>query len=114
MARWDAALTAGQLLAFSLLEQMWEPTELADGKIAEFGLASKVEQHQSGKLVSHSGGGPRCSCYHARFLDAQLSIILLANRGEAAVGDIAKVIAERFLRYLPRTPAPAPPVVLDD
>jgi hypothetical protein len=97
MARWDAALTAGQVLSFSLLQQMWEPTILADGKIAEFGLAWKVEQHESGKLVSHNGGGPRCSSYHARFLDAQVSIILLANRGGVPIWDLGKAIAERFL-----------------
>jgi CubicO group peptidase (beta-lactamase class C family) len=103
MARWDAALTAGQVLSFSLLQQMWEPTILADGKIAEFGLAWKVEQHESGKLVSHNGGGPRCSCYHARFLDAQVSIILLANRGGVAIWDHGKAIAERFLVSEART-----------
>jgi CubicO group peptidase (beta-lactamase class C family) len=97
MARWDAALTAGQVLSLSFLQQMWEPYILANGKIADFGLAWRVEQHISGKLVSHTGGGPRCSCYHARFLDAQMSIILLANRGEAPVRDLGNVIAERFL-----------------
>ncbi len=103
MARWDAALTAGQLLSFSLLQQMWEPTILADGKIAEFGLAWKVEQHESGKLVSHNGGGPRCSCYHARFLDAQVSIILLTNRGGVPIWDLGKAIAERFVLSEART-----------
>lgn len=97
MARWDTALTAGQVLSPSLLQQMWEPTLLADGKSAEFGLAWRVEQNARGKVVSHTGGGPRCSCYHARFLDAQVSIILLANRGGANVQDLGKAIAERFL-----------------
>jgi D-alanyl-D-alanine carboxypeptidase len=103
MARWDVALTAGQVLSFSFLQQMWEPTILADGKIAEFGLAWKVEQHESGKLVSHNGGGPRCSCYQARFLDAQVSIILLANRGGVPIWDLGKAIAERFLVSEART-----------
>jgi D-alanyl-D-alanine carboxypeptidase len=103
MARWDAALTAGQVLSFSLLQQMWEPTRLSDGTIAEFGLAWKVEQHESGKVVGHTGGGPRASCYHARFLDAQVSIILLANRGGAPVWDFGKAIAERFLLSEART-----------
>ena len=103
MARWDAALTAGQVLSFSHLQQMWEPTILGDGKIAEYGLAWRVEQHESGKLVSHTGGGPRCSTYHARFLDAQTSIILLANRGGVPVWDLGKTIAERFLVSEART-----------
>ncbi len=103
MARWDAALTAGQVLSFSLLQQMWEPTILADGKIAEFGLGWKVEQHTSGKVVLHHGGGHGCSSYHARFLDAQVSIILLANRGGAPVWDLGKAIAERFLSSEART-----------
>jgi D-alanyl-D-alanine carboxypeptidase len=103
MARWDAALTAGQVLSFSLLQQMWEPTILADGRTAEFGLGWKVEQHESGTLVSHTGGGPRCSCYHARFLDARVSIIVLANRGGAPVLDLGKAIAERFLLSEART-----------
>lgn len=97
MARWDAALTAGQALSRALLHQMWEPTILANGKSAEYGLAWKVEQHESGKLVSHNGGGPRCSCYHARFLDAQVGIILLANRGGVPIWDLGKAIAERVL-----------------
>ena len=103
MARWDVSLSVGQVLPFSLLQQMWEPTLLADGKTAEFGLAWKVEQHESGKLVSHMGGGPRCSCYHARFLDAEISIIVLANRGGATVHDFANAIVERFLRSEART-----------
>jgi CubicO group peptidase (beta-lactamase class C family) len=103
MARWDAALTSGKVLSSSFLRQMWEPTLLADGKTAEFGLAWKVEQHESGKLVSHTGGGPRCSCYHARFLDAQMSIIILANRGGAQVRDLGNAIADRFFRSKART-----------
>jgi CubicO group peptidase (beta-lactamase class C family) len=103
MARWDAALTVGQVLSLTLLQQMWEPTVLADGKFAEFGLAWKVEQHESGKLVSHTGGGPRCSTYHARFLDAEVSIILLANRGGVLIWDLGKAIAERFLLSEART-----------
>ena len=97
MARWDAALTTGQVLSFSFLQQIWEPTILANGKIAEFGLAWKVQGHESGKLVSHTGGGSGFSAYHARFLDAHVSIILLANRGGAHVGNLGNVIAERFL-----------------
>ena len=96
MARWDAALTSGQVLSLPFLGQMWEPTLLADGRAAEFGLGWKVEQHERGKLVSHTGGGPRCSCYHARFLDAQLSIIILANRGGAQVRELGNAIADRF------------------
>ena len=103
MARWDAALTSEQVLSGSFLRQMWEPTLLADGKSAEFGLAWKVEQHESGKLVSHTGGGPRCSCYHARFLDAQMSIIILANRGGAQLRDLGNAIADRFFRSEART-----------
>jgi D-alanyl-D-alanine carboxypeptidase len=97
MARWDTALTTGQVLPFSLLGQMWEPARLTDGKIAEFGLAWRVEQHERGRVVSHTGGGPRFSNYHARFLDAQVSIILLANRGGAPVWDLGKAMVERFL-----------------
>jgi D-alanyl-D-alanine carboxypeptidase len=103
MARWDAALTGGQLLSFSLLQQMWEPTILANGATSEYGLAWKIEQHERGKLVSHIGGGPRCSCYHAPVLDAQLSIILLANRGGASVRELGNAIAERFLLSQART-----------
>lgn len=103
MARWDAALTGGQVLSIPFLQQMWEPTILADGQTAEFGLAWKVEQHQSGKLVSHTGGGPRCSCYHARFLGAQMSIIILSNRGGASVRELGNAIADRFLRSEART-----------
>ncbi len=97
MALWDAALTAGQVLPFSLLQQMWEPANLAGGEIGEFGLAWRVEQHERGKVVSHTGGGPRSSCYHARFPEAQVSIILLANRGGASVSDLGKAIVGRFL-----------------
>ena len=38
-----------------------------------------------------------CASYYARFLDAQVSIILLANRRYAPVWDLGKAIAERFL-----------------
>ena len=97
MALWDAALTAGQVLPLSLLQQMWEPANLAGEKIGEFGLAWRVEQYERGKVVSHTGGGPRSSCYHARFLEAQVSIILLANRGGASASDLGKAIVGRFL-----------------
>jgi CubicO group peptidase (beta-lactamase class C family) len=103
MARWDAALTDEQVLSFSLLQQMWESTILTHGKIAEYGLAWKVEQHQSGKLVSHTGGGPICLIFHVRFLDAQVSIILLANQGGTPVWNLGWGIAERFLLSDART-----------
>ncbi len=97
LARWDEALTAGRVLSFSHLEEMWKPTILTNGKSAEFGLAWSVWQHERGKLVTHHGSRLGCASYYARFLDAQVSIILLANRRYAPVWDLGKAIAERFL-----------------
>ena len=96
LARWDAALTAGWLLSPSLLDQMWEPTTLADGQRAEFGLAWSVEQTARGKLVTHVGSRPGYASYRARFLDAQVSIILLANRRHAPLRKLGQSLAQRI------------------
>jgi hypothetical protein len=56
-----------------------------------------VSRHRGHRIVSHGGGKPGFSTFFARFVDARLSVIVLANLPQANAGAIAMRLADMYL-----------------
>ena len=100
LAAWDAALYSERILKKSSLEQMWQPAQLKNEKHEEYpsdyGFGWVLGQQRGHRTVSHGGGRPGTSTQITRFLDDQLTVIVLMNgRGNAQA--IATAVAGRYL-----------------
>jgi CubicO group peptidase (beta-lactamase class C family) len=109
LAKWDAALGTGKLLKKSSLKQMWTPAKLADGKAAiigdngagkpnHYGLGWYLSDYRGHRIVLHGGDKPGFSATFIRFVDDELTVVVLCNSqaGNPAHG-MALVFADLYL-----------------
>lgn len=100
MAKWDAALNGERLLKRSTLEQMWQPSRLADGKTHGYGFGWAIYDYQGQKVVGHGGGIPGFSTCIARFPEHKLTVTLLANLSGVDSARLAHGVAARYIPAL--------------
>jgi CubicO group peptidase (beta-lactamase class C family) len=108
MARWDAALREARLLSHATLERMEQPTLLNDGRVAGYGLGWGLSTFRGRRVVHHAGGVPGYSSFMGRFVDDDLTIVILSNWGLFdAAAKLARPIAVHALEMAtPSTPEP--------
>jgi CubicO group peptidase (beta-lactamase class C family) len=104
MAKWDAALYTEKLLKKSSFEQMWTPAQAKDGRAAPFsyGFGWFIDTYHGHRLVQHSGGTPGFSSTIYRFVDDELTIIILTNHADRIVDQLAIDIAGDYVPALKR------------
>jgi CubicO group peptidase (beta-lactamase class C family) len=112
LARWDAALAGDGLLKAAEREALWAPVKLAGGATYPYGLGWHLErQNSDGKtghrLAYHDGNRQDGATAMARYLDDQLTVIVLTNRGNANATRIAREVAGL---YVPALAAVARPI----
>ncbi|ARG96561.1 serine hydrolase domain-containing protein [Legionella micdadei] len=102
MARFDAAMSAGQLLSPSSYKQLWSPTFLKNGQPAghkdwAWALGWQVS-YDHDKLVAFKNGAIRgYSSWIVRHIDDQVSIIILANTNHVPLKKIAKQVFKQVM-----------------
>jgi len=79
LARWDAALNAGELLEPATLDRAWTDFPLNDGSSTGYGHGWTIGQWQGSRWISHGGGinGFLCEAVHCP--DEQVFVAVLAN-----------------------------------
>jgi len=108
MAKWDAALYGERLLKKSSLDQMWTPIRLNDGTTAPYGFGWAFGEVNGHRVIQHGGAWQGFKTYIARYVGDGLTIIVLANLGEANPGVIAHGIAGVIDPALKQTFTPRP------
>jgi CubicO group peptidase (beta-lactamase class C family) len=110
MAKWDLALRGGSLLPQESLQQMWSPARLNGGGQSGYGFGWGVGGAPGHRHVQHSGGHITGFTSHiVRFLDDDLSVIVLANYNRADPARLAHAIAGFFIPELRPPPRKAIP-----
>lgn len=87
MACWDEAITTGSLLDQPSLEAMWD---VSGREYPTLGLGWGVNTSPQGLVIGASGGKPGFSTYHSRYVDANTTIILLANGSGVPIIDVSR------------------------
>lgn len=107
LARWDDALRKGHLLDAATQARMETPLTLNSGRREGYGLGWGLSRYRGRRVVHHAGGVPGYSAFMVRFVEDDLTIIVLSNRGlfDAAV-KLGRPIANLLLD-LPAPEAPA-------
>lgn len=90
---WDAVVRRRGILSASSWEQIFTPVRLNDGSSYPYGFGWDVEQRGGHALHQHSGSWQAFRTHLARFIGADLTIIVLANADQAKPGRIVDGIA---------------------
>src|SRR5580692_5940626 len=99
LAKWDAALYTDKLLKRSSLDQMWTPAKLKSGQPnkAGYGFGWEMEDRHGHHVVGHTGAWQGFKTAIARYVNDQLTVVVLANLAEAKPGAIAEHVADLYL-----------------
>jgi CubicO group peptidase (beta-lactamase class C family) len=99
LAKWDAALYTEKLLKRASLDQMWTPAKLKSGQPNEagYGFGWFIGERQGRRVISHDGAWQGFKTAIARYVDDQLTVVVLANLAEAKPGEIAEHVADIYL-----------------
>jgi CubicO group peptidase (beta-lactamase class C family) len=77
--RFEAGLSRGALVRADTLQQMWTAARLPSGVRASYGLGWEIGDARGVRYIGHGGGRAGVSSYLVRYLDARLTVIVLAN-----------------------------------
>jgi len=99
LAKWDAALYSEKLLKRSSFDQMWTPAKLKNGQPNKegYGFGWSIEERHGHHVVSHTGSWQGFKSAIARYVNDQLTVVVLANLAEAKPGAIAERVADMYL-----------------
>ncbi|CAH0122636.1 Penicillin-binding protein 4* [Paenibacillus sp. CECT 9249] len=80
LLRLDRALYSDDFLEGSLRDELFAPVRLNNGETFPYGLGWIVEEKEGlGKIVSHTGGWPGYATVMKRYLDQDMTLIVLQN-----------------------------------
>jgi CubicO group peptidase (beta-lactamase class C family) len=99
LAKWDAALYTEKLLKRSSLDQMWTPAKLKNGQPNKdgYGFGWVTGQRHGHRVISHDGAWQGFKTAVARYIDDQLTVVVLTNLAEAKPGEIAQHVVDIYL-----------------
>ncbi|MCU1290736.1 MAG: Beta-lactamase [Acidobacteria bacterium] len=98
LAKWDTALRSDALLKKESKTQMWTPVLFSDGKPYPYGFGFRISEIRGHRLIAHSGQTAGFGASVSRFIDDDLTVIVLTNLGEIGMGTLlANGIARIYL-----------------
>ena len=98
LAKWDAALRDDKLLKKESKEKIWTPVVFNDGKPYPYGFGWNVTEFRGHRLLSHGGQTAGFAANISRYVDDNLTVIVLTNLGDQGLGNvISRGIAKIYL-----------------
>jgi hypothetical protein len=98
LAKWDAALYDNGFLTEATRQQMWTPVVLSNGTSHPYGLGWELDPPLRGeKVVRHGGSLQGFRAEFARFVDHNLTIIILMNSDDVDWRQLVTGVAARYL-----------------
>ncbi len=104
LAKWDASLYTEKLLKSASLRQMWTVDPLRDGKpnSGHYGFGWFVGSEKGHRVVEHEGQWQGFETQISRYVDDELTVVVLTNLAEAKPKRIADGVAAIYLSAPPR------------
>jgi CubicO group peptidase (beta-lactamase class C family) len=93
LVAWDAALRKGEFLKPESLEAWWTPVELANGTTFPYGFGWAISEQRGERLIEHGGSWQGFRAAIARYVDQDLTVVVLANVSAARTETMAHAIA---------------------
>jgi CubicO group peptidase (beta-lactamase class C family) len=104
---WDAMVRGGSVLSDKSWRQVVEPVRLNSGRTYPYGFGWAVDERAGRPLHQHGGAWQGFKTYLVRYLEDDLTIIVLANLAQADPERIAEKVATMVDPMLAR-PEPKP------
>ena len=111
LALWDLALYREVPLSQSEKSLSWTPVKLNDGTTFNYGYGWFLSEANGHKSIEHGGAWQGFTTQISRYVDDQLTVIVLTNRSGANPKRIADAIAGQIIPGLKIKPVPAIPDV---
>src|ERR1041385_2382849 len=96
LAKWDAALYTDIPLTQSSRSKIWTAARLSDGSTKDYGFGWHLADLHGRRAVFHGGAWQGFKSFILRFLDAKLTIILLANSSETREFKFVRALAASY------------------
>lgn len=100
LAKWDAALDSDVLFTREQREQLMTAVTLNDGSTRPYGFGMELSKVGTHRLVRHAGTMLAFRAELSRYVDDGLTVIVLANSGQAPVEKVAARIAAFYIEDL--------------
>jgi CubicO group peptidase (beta-lactamase class C family) len=100
---WERALHNHSLLDAATQSLMFTPLLLPDGRLVEYGLGWSFSSYRGKRLMCHGGWTNGFRSLIAKFLEDDLTIIILANHRDFSIERIALEIAAHYIDFPPIT-----------
>lgn len=98
LTKWEAAMAGDKFLKPETKNQMWTAVKFNNGNAYNYGFGWTLAPFRAHKLISHSGQTAGFAANISRFVDDNLSVIVLTNNGEQGLGTlIARGIAKIYI-----------------
>jgi len=108
MAKWDAALYGETLLKKTSFDRMWTAVKLNNGKTYPYGFGWSLGEVRGHRIIEHGGAWQGFKAMISRYVDDQLTVIVLANLSEANESKLARGVAAIYNPEL--APLPLQPI----
>lgn len=80
LLKWSMALKEGRILSRETQEEMYTPARYGQGLVREYGYGWIIDSNgEMGSIVHHSGGWPGYYTEFYRYIDQDLTLIMLTN-----------------------------------
>ncbi len=109
LALWDQALRGDRVLNAKLRAASWTPPRLADGSTSPYGYGWFVGEQNGRRTILHGGAWQGFKALITRYVDDDLTVIVLANSAIARVGKIGDMVAGHYVPALAPVRAQAIP-----
>lgn len=111
MLRWDRELReattgTGRVYDAALLQRMQRPVRLANGQTRGYGFGWGLSTYRGRRAVHHAGGVPGYSSFYGRFVEDDLSVVVLSNLAGFDAAGLAAAISNLVLELPEPQPTP--------
>lgn len=94
---WDQALYHQKLIKSTTLAEAFTPMTLIDGSISNYGFGWEIiPQSTLGKIVWHNGDNPGYKTIISRYIDKEMTLIILCNNASASFENLTKSLMSCF------------------
>ncbi len=95
--KWDQALYTERLVRTETLQQAFTPGKLNDGTSLDYGFGWRIDVYRGVKRYHHTGQSCGFATIIQRYPEKRFSIIILTNRNEPMLFQLADQLADWFL-----------------
>lgn len=99
MTKWEAALRGDKFLSAESKKMIWTQFTFNSGKLSPYGFGWRISDVRGHKLIGHTGQTAGFGAAIFRYVDDDVTVIVLTNLGETGMGSL--IAADVAKQYIP-------------